>query len=218
MNMNKRLKNHLQKKSRSYWFYYHLKHDDDFRKEAAELDTKLLITLDDGTRYQPTGVEDFDYLHDPDKEKKLAFTEEFQIKWQIHWDYYLLNYLIRGNPEDVPPSTGNGIVGLIYKSERNMFEAQISPNSTKLDLDLLWLMLKSEKKRLGMDMSKKPHKNTFTEHSTKVAYDMWRMLRDGATWTEVLKVIDARYPDNAPFANRIGDAQDFLNSHGYNPR
>ena len=214
--MNKRLYDHLHKKSRSYWFYYHLKHDNDFRKEAAELDKKLLITLVDGTMYRPTGVEDFDSLQDPDKEKKLALIEKFKIRWQIPSDFYLLNFLIRGDPKDVPPATGNSLVGLIYKDERNMFEAQISPSATKVDLDLLWLMLESEKKRLGMDLSKKSRQNTFNHRKTEMAYEMWKMLRDNSTWTEVVKHIDAKY--NTSYKGRIGDAQDFLNSYGYNPR
>jgi hypothetical protein len=129
--MNKRLYEHLHKKSRSYWFYYHLKHDDDFRREAAELDSKLLIILSDGTKYRVTSVDDFDYLQDPDKEKKLALIEKFQTRWNIQWSYYLLNFLIRGDPEDVPLASGNSLVGLIYKKERNMFEAQISPSASK---------------------------------------------------------------------------------------
>jgi len=216
MNMNKRLYDHLHKKSRSYWFYYHLKHDDDFRKEATELDKKLLITLADGTTYRPIGVEDFDYLEDPDKEKKLALIVKFQIRWQIHWDYYLLNFLIRGDPEDVPLASGNNLVALIYKDEGTMFEAQISSSASKEDFDLLWLMFESTKKRLGMDLSKKPRKNTFNHRKTEMAYEMWKMLRDNSTWTEVVKHIDAKY--NTSYKGRIGDAQDFLNSYGYNPR
>jgi hypothetical protein len=49
-----------------------------------------------------------------------------------------------------------------------------------------------------------------------MAYEMWKMLRDNSTWTEVVKHIDEKY--NTSYRGRIGDAQDFLNSYGYNPR
>jgi hypothetical protein len=213
--MNKRLYNYLHKKGRSYWFYYHLKHDDDFRKEANELDKKIAIKRENGTFYRPTAIEDFDYLNDPNKETKLGLIEEFQIRWHIHWDYYLLNFLIRGDPEDVPPA-GNGLVSLGYREERNMFEAQISPTASKEDFDLLWLMFKSEKKRLGTDMSKKPRKNTFNQRKTEMAYEMWKLLRDGSSWTEVVKHIDDKY--STTYKGHIGDAEDFLKSYGYRPR
>ena len=213
MNMNKRLYKHLHRESgsRSYWFYYHLKHDADFRKEAAELDKKLLITLADGTTYRPTGVEDFDSLQDPDKEKKLALIEKFQIRWEIPSDYYLLYYLIRGNPEYVPPATENKLVALVYKDDRNMFEAQISPSASKEDFDLLRLMLESEKKRLGMDSSEKPRKN-FDHRKTAMAYEMWKMRRDKKTWTEVVKAVDSELGHHF---EDISTAKKFLKANGY---
>jgi hypothetical protein len=78
-------------------------------------------------------------------------------------------------------------------------------------------MLRSEKERLGIDISKKPRKNTFNHDNTLIAYEMWKILREnGGTWTKVVKLTDAKYATT--FNAQIGDAQDYLKAYGYNPR
>ena len=209
--MSKPIYDYLNKKSRSYWFYFHLKHDSAFQKEAAELDQQLTIKLDDGSDYHPTMVEDFGYLDDPDKDTKLEAIMKFQARWNIHWDYFLLSYLIRGNPEDVPPA-GNGSVALGFNEERNMFEAQIPLSAQKEDLEILWRLMQGWKKDLGIDISKKPRKYTFTQRKTEIAFVMWKMLRDKKSWTDVVKAIDAEFDHHF---EDISTAKKFLKANGY---
>lgn len=209
--VSKKTYEHIHKKGRSYWFYYHLKHDTDFQSEAAELAKLIIIESEGNPPYLPTDIGDYDYFQDPDKNKKLKLIEDFQLRWKIHWDYFLLNYLIRGNPDDVPPA-GNGGVALGLNEERNMFQAQIPITAEKEDMELLWKLMQSWKKDLGIDLSKKPRKHTFTENKTAIAYLMWKLLRDGKSWTYIVKAVKAQYDYHF---EDISTAQKFLKANGY---
>jgi hypothetical protein len=189
-----------------------LKHDPDFRKEAEVLDAKLTVKMDNGQPYSPTAVEDFDYLKDQDKDKKIKMIEDFCIKWNIGWTYWLLNYLIRGNKDDIPPK-GNGAVAVGLNEEHGMFNAQVPLNADKEDMEVLWLMMQSWKRDLGIDIKKKPHKYTFNQADTEVAYQIWKMRRDGASWTKVTKYLNNTNKRNQVF--EIKTAQQFLESNGF---
>jgi hypothetical protein len=209
--MNKKLENYLERPSRRYWHYYFLKRDNDFKKEAAELAQAITIQLDNGDLYLPTGIEDYDYLQDPNKDSKIMLINNFQIKWNIHWNYVLLNYLLRGDEDDLPPK-GNGMVGVSFDKDRNMFTAQIPRSVQREDLDVMWRIIQGWKRELGIDISKRPRKNTFTEQKSKLAYQMWKMLRAKKSWTEIVQFIDKEFDYHF---EDISTAQKFLKANGY---
>jgi hypothetical protein len=156
-------------------------------------------------------VEDFDYMNDPDKINKLKLIDSFMKRWRIHWSYFLLTYLIRGDETFVPPK-GNGSVALGFEEDRNMFTAQIPLSVEKEDLEILWKLIQNWKKDLGINTSARPRKNTYTARNTVIAYDMGKLLRDGHTWPEVLKNIEKKYQKHF---EDISTAQQYLSAYGY---
>ena len=212
MNMNKKLAKYYNSTTRSYWFNYQLKHDPGFRKEAYELDEQIAIPHADGTKYYPTGVEDFDYLEDPDKDKKMNLIDNFCTRWNIAWDGWLLMYLIRGSENFIPPM-GHWNMALGFDENTHMFTVQIPLNIQREEFDILWALMKTERIRQGIDISSKPPKYTYNERDSELAYNMWKMRRDGLSWTKV-----AKYLNDSGKKNQLYDiktAQQFLKTNGY---
>ncbi len=100
--MNTKLRKFLKQWDKRTWFYHHLKKDSDFKKEAATLRKQIVINSSTGP-HTPTGREDFDRLKAPGKETKIGLIESFMAKWNVHWDHVLLNYLLHGDENDLPP-------------------------------------------------------------------------------------------------------------------
>lgn len=211
MNRSDRLNKYLNRKSKTYWHFYHLKRDDDFKREAAELADKIAIHYDDGTTYLPDDIKDFDMLSDPRKDEKLELIYKLMEKWNIYWDKWLLAYLIRGDENFIPELTPSG-VGAHLDETRNMFVAQIPISARMEDLELLWQIMNIERARVGYLYKARMPQDILTPSSTEIAYTMWKMLRDGAKWPEVLKRIEKKKIfDNQSTAER------FLKANGFVP-
>lgn len=207
--MNTKLTNYLQQKGRSAWFYTHLKKDPEFKREATELRKRVVIATPHGG-YRPSEIRDFELLDDPDKEAKAAEVEAFMAKWNIHWDYVLLNFLINEDENDLPPMFKAGFaVGT--EKDRNMFEVQIPFSVQREDLDYLWLMLLAAKRDVGIDITKRPHKNKYNSSKTEIAYSIWKLRSTGKSWTEVVKEINKKYKREFD----IKSAQRHLKTYGY---
>jgi hypothetical protein len=209
MNMSKKLEKYKKHKDKSYWHQYHLKRDPDFQKEAKELDSKLAIELEDGRAHYPTTIEDFDYLKDSDKDKKIELIRTFQKRWHISWDYDLLQHLIRGLVDDVPPPRHGGIE-LHADIDQKVFDARLPLNATRMDLDVLWDLIRIERRHYGV---KEPSgKYSLTETKTAIAYHMWKRHRDNASWTSIIE--EAKQLYGIDFYD-ISTAQDFLRANGF---
>lgn len=207
--MKAKLKEYLETKDRRTWFYHHLKRDPIFKAEAAKLRAKIAIDTPYG-KYNPLESSDFDLYQDSEAATKKELVANFMERWNVHWDYSLLAFLLTEDENALPPMFKCGFaVGL--NQERNMIEAQIPTSVEHEELEYLWLMILGLKKDAGIDITKKPRKNTFTESGTKVAYEMWKLRKAGRSWTEVVKDINSRF--NRSFD--IKAAQRHLSSNGY---
>ena len=207
--MKAKLKEYLETKDRRTWFYYHLKRDATFKTEAAKLREQIAIDTPYG-KYYPTESSDFDLYQDPEAASKTMLVAGFMERWNVHWDYSLLAFLLDEDENVLPPMFKCGFaVGL--NKERNMIEAQIPTSVQHEELEYLWLMILGLKEDAGIDITKKPRKNTFTEPGTQIAYEMWKLRKADRSWTEVVKDINARF--NRSFD--IKAAQRHLSSNGY---
>lgn len=212
MKRSDRLNKYLNRKSKTYWHFYHLKRDKDFKHEATELANQISIRYEDGTIYLPNDIKDFDILSDPNKDKKLILIYKFMERWNIYWDSWLLAYLIRGNENLIPELTPPGVAAHLDE-ERNMFVAQIPIDARKEDLVMLWQIMNWERARVGYVYKTRMPQDILTPGSTEIAYNMWKMLRDGAQWTEVLKRVEKK----KIFDNQ-STAQRFLKANGFVPK
>lgn len=213
--MRKDLEKCIYRKSRTYWHYYHLKRDADFKREVAELIPKIIISTQDDPHYIPTDIEDYDYMEDPNKRSKLKLINDFQNRWNIHWDNILLNYLIRGDEDDLPIGNDYGIgISVGLNKDNNMFEVQVPVSVEREDFGVVWTIIEALKRDVGI--AKKPRKNTFTERKSKIAFKMWKMLRDDKSWTEVTKAIDSEF--GTSYTYHITDAKSFLKANGFSIR
>lgn len=211
MNRSKRVDKYFNRKSKTYWHFYHLKKDVEFKKEAADLANRISIHYENGDIYLPDDIKDFDILSDHDKYKKLVLVNKFMERWNIYWDKWLLAYLIRGKEDFIPDLTPMG-VGAHLDEKRNMFVAQIPISARKEDLALLWEIMELERARVGYVLKPRMSQDILTESSTEIAYQMWKLLRDGATWPNVLKRIEKKKIfDNKSTAER------YLRSNGFVP-
>ncbi len=206
--MSKKLEEYKRHKDKAYWHYYHLKRDPDFQKEAKVLDDKLKIESGGGA-YRPTAAVDFDYLKDPDKDKKLELIRAFQKRWRISWDYDLLHHLIRGSADDIPPPRHGGIE-LRADIDQGIFEVRLPLAATRMDLDILWDLIRIERYNYGIKVPSK--KYSLTEKKTAAAFYMGKRLRDNAKWPSIIKEVKQLY--GIEFHN-IKTAQDSLRDNGY---
>jgi hypothetical protein len=207
--MKKTLKEYLEQKNRRTWFYTHLKKDPEFKHDAANLRERIAIDTEHG-KYNPTMVVDFEYLEDPEKDVKIALIEAFMNRWNIHWDYALLSFLLIEDENTLPPQ-GKAAFAVSTHEERNMFEIQIPFSVQHEDMEYLWLLLQSLKRDVGIDIAKKPRKNTYNATKTELAYQMWRLRTQGKTWTQVVQEINTKYKRTFD----IKSAQRHLKAYGY---
>ncbi len=96
----------------------------------------------------------------------------------------------------------------------NMFEVQIPTSVQRAELDYLWLMLQSEKRRLGIDTKMKPKKE-FYKNDTYIAYWMWKFRRDNprASWSKLVNEMNSSQEINRAFD--ITSAKRHLRTYGY---
>ncbi len=207
--MSKKLQDYREQKHRLYWHYYFLKRDPDFKADTEKLDNQIAIQLENGEIIPVTGIDDFDYLHDPEKERKIKLIEQFQEKWHIYWHHDLLSYLIRGNKDDIPAMI-RGNVGLKTDKKSNLFQATIPFSATKNDIDILWLLIRSEQQDMGIDISKKPHYDIIKRNG-EIAYCMWKLRRNNVGWAQIIRVVNEQFKRD--FDNDT-TAKKFLKSNG----
>lgn len=211
MKMSKELRKFIDQKDRRTWFYYHLKRDGDFKDEAEELRRELTAHTPHGD-YLMIDESDIDYYLDKQEaSNKKGLVYNFMKRWNIHWDY-CLQFLLDEDEDNLPPMMKVGF-GLSTNKEGNMFEVQMPITTTQLELKYLWEMMQLERERLGMDTTKKPHRKYNAKDSAK-AFIMWKELRDGASWTKVLKKVEEQ---TGKHYDDISTAKKFLAANGYEP-
>lgn len=212
MKMNQKLTKYYLRANRKWWFYSHLIQDPDFKTEVTKLEDIIIIKQRDGTSYNPVMIEDFDYLNDPNKDRKLKLINDFCIKWNIDWPNQLLFYLMPGREAMFPPKTVMSVV-FSYDEHTNILNVQMPLDIEREELDILWSMILAERERRGIDITKKPRKSTFNKKDSAIAFNMWKMRRDGIKWAEVTKYLnDCR---NKSLYCDITSAQRFLKANGY---
>lgn len=212
--MSKRLEKYLNRTTRYYWHYYHLKRDSDFKQEALDLSKKIAINLPGKSPFLPISIEDYDYAQDSDKERKLKLIKIFCERWRINGDYDLLHFLLVGDEDYLPQKNFYGIV-VSFDEDSRMFTAQIPLSVQKLDIDKMWRSIRDWKKDLNGGKSNKPRVNTFNKNDSEVAYYMWKMLRDGCSWTDITNKVYDRSDGYRDYRNNIRDAKDFFKANGF---
>lgn len=212
---DKGLKQYIGRKDRLYWHYYHLKRDEQFKEEARDLIPKIRMQTDipikDGFSSVPTLMTDYRDFKDPHGEEKVNIIWGFMDKWNISWDYALLNYLIRGDDNHLPPKNDSLSFSCGFDEESGMFQVNLPVTVKKKDLDILWLFIMKSKKDIGLKVPKSQRLYTLTERKTAIAFDMWKMRSEGRSWTYVTKQINTKYDT----VYTVGDAQDFLKANGF---
>ncbi len=193
--------------SKKSWFYYHLARDPEFQAEAKNLKHDLASNTNNGEVSSMLLVDISN--HAQDGQALVSRAKQFMKKWNISNDYDLFNYLLSG---DVNPKLESrpGIV-IIPDFENKMLEVQLPLAVRYEDIKSLWDRIVNIQSVAGVDMSKRPRKK-FTEHETKIAYEMWKMRRDGVSWTVIVKSFNSRN-DHKIFD--IKSAQRLLSSNGY---
>jgi hypothetical protein len=151
------------------------------------------------------------------KDERSSLVKKFLIDWHISNEDDLTRYLVYGK---IPPEHDN--YGHKYPSFRNVpflialdgiskngFNVWISPSVKRSDILQLWLQLEEKIKEL--DLSKEPVHHKPTRKKTEITYNMWKMLKEGKTWSEVCKVIDEKY--NKSYKADIRSAKNFLKNN-----
>jgi|GEM_PF-1296039 len=212
---DKGLRQYFERKDRTYWHYYHLKRDEHFKEEVRHLIPKIRmqtkIPIKDGFSSLPTLMTDYKDFKDPHGDEKIRIIWDFMDRWNVHTDYSLLSYLIRGDDNRLPPKNDSGSFSYSFDEENLMFRVDLPVTVKRKDLDILWLLLTKSRKDAGYRTPKSQRLYTLTEHKAAIAFDMWKMRKEGKSWTYVTKQINAKY--GAIYS--IRDAQDFLRANGF---
>ncbi|MHB1864560.1 MAG: hypothetical protein ACYCPS_00110 [Candidatus Saccharimonadales bacterium] len=208
----KRLERH---KDREYWFYYHLKKDKVFIKEAAALSSKLNVVRADGAIYEPWTPNDPFLTESVGGEAKSSLMEEFGKRWNIRWGIFVTSYLLYGGSRLIIIDPGTSSIGIVHdrNSESGKMTVRIDIKTVEHDdFDWLWEEIQYNKQKNGINTNSKPRKNSYTCYKSELAYRMWKMLRDGLTWPEVLRTTQT----SREFYD-ITTAKKFLKANGYMP-
>lgn len=206
-----KLSKYFELRDKRTWFYWHLRRDEPFKKEAQELRAQLPIQLPTGT-YMPTAMIDFELTNDPDVDHKRALIAAFMKRWNIHSEYALMKHLLTDDENDLPQMDKAGFA-LQTDLKAGMFHVDIPITVERIEFEALWLMVAGAKRDLGIDIAAKPKKG-FDEKETRLAYDIWKMRRDGKTWSEVVKSLN-RYNSGSDKVFDITAAQRLVKTHGF---